>query len=51
MMVHSPTAITATGRTTVAAWLAEWIARREAVGSVRPLTIKGYRTDERHRAH
>lgn len=37
-----------TSRTTVAAWLAEWIARKEALGAVRPTTIRGYRVDERH---
>ncbi|MHB1533918.1 MAG: tyrosine-type recombinase/integrase [Acidimicrobiales bacterium] len=28
--------------------MSEWIARREQLGSVRPLTVKGYRTDERN---
>jgi integrase len=37
-----------TGRTTLSAWMSEWIARREQLGSVRPLTVKGYRTDERN---
>lgn len=41
-------AVTFDSRTTVAAWLADWIGRRERLGAVRPLTIKGYRTDERH---
>ncbi len=41
-------AVPATGRTTVSSYLAEWIARRKRMGSVRPLTLSGYRTDERH---
>lgn len=41
-------AVTSSGRVTVGAYLAEWIARKERMGSVRPLTLSGYRTDERH---
>jgi pimeloyl-ACP methyl ester carboxylesterase len=41
-------AVGSTGRTTVAGYLAEWIARKVRMGSVRPLTLSGYRTDERH---
>jgi integrase len=40
-------ALAASGKMTVRAWIGEWIARRETLGSVRPLTLKGYRTDER----
>jgi integrase len=41
-------AVGATGRTTVAAYLSEWIDRKARLGSVRPLTLSGYRTDQRH---
>lgn len=40
--------VTSSGRVTVGAYLVEWIARKERMGSVRPLTLSGYRTDERH---
>jgi integrase len=43
-------AVTSSGRVTVGAYLAEWIARKERMSSVRPLTLSGYRTDERHMA-
>lgn len=38
----------APGKTTVGAYVAGWIGRRERMGSVRPLTLSGYRTDLRH---
>jgi hypothetical protein len=41
-------AVGVTSRVTLAAWLDRWISRREALGTVRPRTIKGYRDDERH---
>jgi len=41
-------AVTTTGRTVVAVYLSEWIARKEKLRVVRPLTLAGYRTDERH---
>ncbi len=41
-------AVTSSGRVTVDAYLAEWIVRKERMGSVRPLTLPGYRTDESH---
>jgi integrase len=40
-------AVTVTGRTTLAAWLEDWIALRDSLGTVRPLTVKGCRTDQR----
>ncbi len=40
--------VTATGRTCLADYLSEWIARKEKLRAVRPLTLSGYRTDERH---
>jgi len=41
-------AVTATGRTTTGEFIDEWIARKERLRVVRPLTLAGYRTDERH---
>jgi integrase len=39
-------AVTASSRTTLAAWMAMWINKREALGSVRRRTLDGYRVDE-----
>jgi integrase len=41
-------ATTASGRTTLASYVTEWIARKERLRSVRPNTIDGYRVDEVH---
>jgi hypothetical protein len=41
-------ALSAKGRTTLAVWMAEWIALRDAPRGRSPLTVKGYRTGERH---
>jgi integrase len=41
-------AVTSTGRTTLVAYLGEWIARKERLRAVRPNTIDGYRNDEAH---
>ena len=41
-------AVTTSSKTTVAAWVARWIGKRETLGSVRRRTLDGYRVDERH---
>jgi integrase len=41
-------AVTASSRTTLAAWMAMWISKREALGSVRRRTLDGYRVDQHH---
>ncbi len=40
--------ITATGRTPLIAYLAEWIDRKERLRAVRPNTVDGYRNDLAH---
>jgi hypothetical protein len=40
--------ITATGRTPLVAYLAEWIDRKERLRAVRPNTVDGYRNDLAH---
>jgi integrase len=40
--------VVVTGGTTVAAYLAGWIARKEKMRAVRERTVLGYRTDEKH---